>query len=91
MQCPTCGYIEMREQTYEETVSHGGECIRLPEMKGQVCPKCGEVVWDDISYARFFKAQDALIIKARNSRRQPLLTGACAAMALTADSAFPDK
>lgn len=70
MRCPTCGYLEMKEHTYDETVSHGGESIELTDMRGQVCPNCGEIVWDDTSHARYFRAQDALVIKARNKTKQ---------------------
>ncbi len=66
MQCPACGYLEMEERIYDELVCHGGESIELPHMKGQFCPKCGDAVWDDDSYDRYFKAQDALIIEGRN-------------------------
>jgi YgiT-type zinc finger domain-containing protein len=60
----------MEEQTYNETVSQGGESIELTDMRGEVCPKCGEIVWDDRSYDRLFRAQDALVIKARNKMKK---------------------
>jgi hypothetical protein len=34
------------------------------------CPTCGEIVWDDDSYDRYFVIQDALVIKARNKAKK---------------------
>jgi len=80
MQCPNCGYKEMEERIYDETVSHGEESKTLTGMKGQVCPSCGEVVWDKDSYDRFFKVQDELVIAARKKRNKNVARSACMAM-----------
>lgn len=70
MQCPACGCPEMKQVVYDETVSYGGESIELALMKGEYCPLCGEIVWDHESYDRYFRAQDELIVKSRNNRKQ---------------------
>ncbi len=70
MLCPSCGYLEMEERIYDETVSHGGKSINLTQMKGQICPVCGDIVGDDVSGERYFQAQDASVIQARNRTKK---------------------
>jgi YgiT-type zinc finger domain-containing protein len=60
----------MKQVIYEESLSRGGESIELSNMSGASSPQCGEVVWDEDSYDRYFKAQDALVIKARNRAKE---------------------
>jgi len=60
----------MEEKVCDEIVSHGEESVVLTDMRGQVCPKCGEQAWDEDSYDRYFRAQDALVMKARNKKER---------------------
>ena len=61
MKCPACGQSEMALRILDETLSYGGQSLTLHGMRGELCPVCGEGVWDEESYRRYAEAQTALL------------------------------
>lgn len=61
MKCPSCGNAEMTIKTNDEPLAYGGQSLTLHNMRGQVCPACGETIWDEESYLRYTEAQAGLL------------------------------
>ncbi len=46
MNCPACGAAELVRDTRDVPYTYKGESTTLPEVTGDFCPACGEVVMD---------------------------------------------
>jgi len=46
MQCPCCGAAESVHDTREVPYCYKGQETTLPEVEGDFCPTCGEIVLD---------------------------------------------
>ncbi|MFT3673521.1 type II toxin-antitoxin system MqsA family antitoxin [Aestuariivirga sp.] len=44
MKCPCCGGAELLNDTRDLSYSYKGESTTIPEITGQFCPSCGEVI-----------------------------------------------
>ena len=44
MKCPSCGAAELIHETREMPYVYKGELTNIPEVTGDFCPACGEVV-----------------------------------------------
>lgn len=52
MKCPSCGSARLVRETRDIAYSYKGETIRIPRVKGEFCPACGEAVLDPAESAR---------------------------------------
>ncbi len=46
MKCPSCGGAKLLRDTRDVTYAYKGETTTIPEVTGDFCPACGEVVLD---------------------------------------------
>lgn len=46
MKCPVCGAAELIHDTRDMPYSYKGETTFIPEVTGDFCPACGEVILD---------------------------------------------
>ena len=46
MKCPSCGAAELVRATRAVPYIYKGEQTRIPSVRGDLCPKCGELVLD---------------------------------------------
>ena len=46
MKCPCCGAAELTQDTRDTPYTYKGETTNIPEVTGEFCPACGEVVLD---------------------------------------------
>jgi len=44
--CPTCGSGRIRRQTVTVTASIRGKRVRVPDLELELCPDCGEKLFD---------------------------------------------
>jgi HTH-type transcriptional regulator/antitoxin MqsA len=52
MKCPVCGGAELAHDTRDIPYSYKGESTTIPEVSGEFCPACGEVVLERKESAR---------------------------------------
>ena len=60
----------IRDENRTETITHNGQAITLTGLSGWFCPTCNDGWFDDESSARVSGAGDALVLQAREQRRQ---------------------
>ncbi len=53
MKCPVCGAAELIRDTRDLPYTYKGETTTIPEVTGDFCPACDEVILDRISGNRF--------------------------------------
>ncbi|MDR0441537.1 MAG: type II toxin-antitoxin system MqsA family antitoxin [Candidatus Accumulibacter sp.] len=46
MKCPCCGAAELIHDTRDMSYTYKGETTMIPEVRGDFCPACGEVLLD---------------------------------------------
>jgi len=46
VKCPACGAAKLVRETRSLPYTYKGEAIAIPNVKGEFCPACGEVVLD---------------------------------------------
>ena len=46
MKCPCCGSAELTQDTRDIPYAYKGETTNIPDVTGEFCPACGEVVLD---------------------------------------------
>jgi HTH-type transcriptional regulator/antitoxin MqsA len=46
MKCPSCGAAELIHDTRDAPYTYKGENTTIPEVTGDFCPACGEVILD---------------------------------------------
>ena len=46
MKCPCCGAAELIHDTRDMPYTYKGEATTIPEVTGDFCPACGEVILD---------------------------------------------
>jgi HTH-type transcriptional regulator / antitoxin MqsA len=56
MKCPVCGAAELIHDTRDMPYSYKGEQTIVPNVTGDFCPACGEVVLDRLNGDRFGQA-----------------------------------
>ncbi|MFA6011491.1 MAG: type II TA system antitoxin MqsA family protein [Desulfobacteraceae bacterium] len=66
MKCPECG-SDMILKTIDETLELDGQSLTLHGMSGHFCEECDEGVWDEASYRRYVKGQEALVRSAKEN------------------------
>jgi HTH-type transcriptional regulator/antitoxin MqsA len=52
MKCPVCGGAELVHDTRDTPYTYKGESTTIPEVSGDFCPACGEVVLERKEAAR---------------------------------------
>ncbi|MEY4713180.1 MAG: hypothetical protein RIS88_2630 [Pseudomonadota bacterium] len=46
MKCPSCGGAKLRRDTRDLAYAYKGESTTIPDVTGDFCPACGEVILD---------------------------------------------
>jgi HTH-type transcriptional regulator/antitoxin MqsA len=54
-------------KTIDETLELDGQSLTLHGMSGHFCEECDEGVWDEASYRRYVKGQEALVRSAKEN------------------------
>lgn len=52
MKCPICANAELTWDTRDIPYIYKGETTTIPEVKGDFCPACGEIVLDPAESVR---------------------------------------
>jgi HTH-type transcriptional regulator/antitoxin MqsA len=68
MSCGKKGMV--RDENRTEVISHNGETITVAGLSGWFCPFCNDGWFDDESSVRFSAAGDALVLQARERKRE---------------------
>jgi HTH-type transcriptional regulator / antitoxin MqsA len=55
MKCPCCGAAELIHDTRDFPYTYKGKSTVIPNLTGDFCPACGEVILDAIHGDRFSK------------------------------------
>ena len=53
MKCPCCGGAELAHDTRDVRYTYKGEATTIPDVTGDFCPVCGEVVLDRVNGDRY--------------------------------------
>lgn len=53
MKCPACGAAQLVRDTRDLTYTYKGESTTIPEVTGEFCPACDEVILDRTQGDRF--------------------------------------
>ncbi len=53
MKCPICGAAELIRDTRDLPYTYKGETTTIPDVTGDFCPACDEVILDRLSGGRF--------------------------------------
>jgi HTH-type transcriptional regulator/antitoxin MqsA len=61
MKCPVCGAADMLHDTRNLHYSYRSQTVTVPEVTGDFCHACGEVILDTAEGDRYRAAIDAFI------------------------------
>ncbi|MBV5298238.1 MAG: type II toxin-antitoxin system MqsA family antitoxin [Rhodoferax sp.] len=56
MKCPCCGAAELIHDTRDQTYTYKGESTVIPDITGDFCPACAEVILDRVNGDRYSAA-----------------------------------
>ncbi len=59
MKCPCCGAAELIHDTRDQTYTYKGESTVIPDITGDFCPACAEVILDRHQGDRYSAAMGA--------------------------------
>jgi len=59
MKCPVCGAAELIHDTRDQPYTYKGESTLIPDITGDFCPACAEVILDRINGDRYSAAMGA--------------------------------